>query len=114
MLRFPSVLQLVCVVCSCKVCDAGTTKITSPNYYRHDSSGWCSEVVAQLLHDFYNLEYRRECQRWLGGALPDSVAQVQLTFCYEYDNSTVQYRVGLCCQGQFFSTPLSTLVNKET
>ena len=50
--------------------------------------------------DFYNIEYRQECQRWLGGALPDSVAQTQLTYCYEFNNGTVVYRMGICCSGQ--------------
>jgi hypothetical protein len=73
----------------------------SPNYYNHNASGWCGVAVGQMGNDFYNLVYRQECQRWRGGDLPLSVAMVELTYCYEFPNATVQYRVVLCCEGLF-------------
>ncbi len=81
------------------VCNAGTTKIIPPNYYYYATPGWCAAAVGQLANDFYNMTYRRECQRWLGGSLPDRVMQAQLTYCYEFPNGTSVYHMGICCPG---------------
>lgn len=81
------------------VCDAGTTKIIPPRYYKLNSPGWCDTAVGLLNNDFKNMTYRLECQRWLGGALPDQVAQVQLNYCWENTDGSIEYHMGLCCQG---------------
>jgi len=81
------------------VCAAGTTQITPPHYYKDNAAGWCASAVDETYNDVYNMAYREECRRWMGGALPDHVSATQLEYCFEYTNATVTYDIGLCCLG---------------
>lgn len=71
-----------------------------PHYYKNNAAGWCASAVDEVLNDLYNLAYREECQRWMGGELPERVAATQLVYCYEFTNATVMYDVGVCCLGK--------------
>ncbi|KAI0218724.1 hypothetical protein LSAT2_029593 [Lamellibrachia satsuma] len=64
----------------------------------------CSDLIGATV-DFYNPDYRSECQWWQGlTTVPHRVARSYVTECFDMGSNTIKYRAKLCCQGAVTET----------
>ena len=81
--------------------DCDSTEVEVYTRWIHTDTQACFDLIGGTI-DFYNEDYRAECQWWQGLTNPPNrIARSYVTECYDDDNGGVKYKAKLCCQGAF-------------
>ena len=84
------------------VCGAGELEVRTGWLEKDDVE--CGTLISSIA-DFYDENYRRECQRWMGTPeMPPSIAKAYIIDCRAKSRAEqakyVKYKVKVCCEGR--------------